>query len=128
MFFVATILELNAHGDIVTVWMGGNPESYRLSKEGELKSTIHAQHMPLGILPDDDFDVTPHVFNVDVEDKIYLYSDGIIEAKNANNEFFGDERLKDTLITAGEERFDAVLNNLKEFTGESHQSDDITLV
>jgi len=128
MFFVATILELNAHGDIVTVWMGGNPESFRLSKEGELKSTIHAQHMPLGILSDDDFDVTPQVFNVDVEDKIYLYSDGITEAKNASDELFGDERLKETLITAGENRFDAVLNKLKDFTGESSQSDDLTLV
>ncbi|MCW8901173.1 MAG: fused response regulator/phosphatase [Gammaproteobacteria bacterium] len=128
MFFVATILELNRHGDVMTVWMGGNPEAYWFSKDGELKGMIHAQHMPLGILSEDEFDSTPQVLSVVKEDKIYLYSDGVTEAKNSDSEFFGDERLKETLVTAGDNRFEVVLNKLKEFTGEYNQSDDLTLV
>lgn len=128
MFFVATILELNARGDIMSVWMGGNPESYWLNRNGELKDTIDAQHMPLGILNDDEFDPKSQIFNIEPEDKIYLYSDGIIEAKNQNGELFGDERLKDILVNAGDDRFNDVLKQLNEFTSDNSQSDDITLV
>ncbi|HEC13948.1 MAG TPA: fused response regulator/phosphatase, partial [Acidiferrobacteraceae bacterium] len=73
MFFAATLLELNARGDILSVWMGGMPESYWLGKEGALKGMIHAQHMPLGILQDSEFDAQTEIFNVEKGDKVYLY-------------------------------------------------------
>ena len=128
MFLAGTIIELNARGDIMTVWMGGVPESYWLSKEGEFKDLIHAQHMPLGVLNDDEFDSSTQVFNIEIEDKIYLYSDGITEAKNHKGEMFGDERLKNILVESGDNRFDEVINNLKKFAGEDNQNDDITLI
>ena len=128
MFFTATILELNAYSDIMTIWMGGMPENYWLSKSGKLKNIIHSQHMPLGILEDSEFESSTQVFNVETDDKIYLYSDGIVEAKNANNELFGDDRLKNILVNGGDERFSSVLNELKSFVGEKNQNDDITLV
>lgn len=128
MFFTATILELNAYSDVMTVWMGGMPENYWLSKSGELKNIINSQHMPLGILEDSEFESSTQVFNVETDDKIYLYSDGIVEAKNANNELFGDNRLKDILVNGGDERFSNVLDELKSFVSEKNQNDDITLV
>lgn len=128
MFFTASILELNKSGDTLSVWMGGMPENYWMSKDGELKNVINSQHMPLGILEDDEFDSSMQVFNVENEDKIYLYSDGVVEAKNPAGELFGDQRLKDILVNSGNERFDEVLKNLNNFTGEQNQNDDITLV
>ena len=128
MFLVASIIEINSRGNIMSVWMGGMPESYWLSDNGQLKNKIHSQHMPLGILDDDGFDSSIQVFDVEIGDKIYLYSDGIIEAKNTKGEQFGNERLEKTLIDNGNERFNSVLNALNIFTGDSHQNDDITLV
>lgn len=128
MFFTATILEINARSDIMSVWMGGMPENYCLSKSGKLKNVIHSQHMPLGILADVEFNSSVQVFNVESEDKIYLYSDGVIEAKNSNGELFGDKRLEKILVGGNAERFDKVLNELNRFTGEKNQNDDITLV
>lgn len=128
MFFAATLLELNSRGDVMTVWMGGVPELYSLSKKGDLKEVIHSKHMPLGILDDSQFSIATQVFDVEIEDKIYLYSDGIIEANNPQGEQFGDDRLKDILINEGDNRFDEVITKLDQFTGEQHQNDDITLV
>jgi CheY-like chemotaxis protein len=128
MFFTATILELNARGDIMTIWMGGMPEFYWLNKEGGLKGMIHSQHMPLGILEDDEFDLSTQVLHIESEDKLYLYSDGIIEAKNNEDELFGDERLKTILVNEREDRFAEVLKKLDDFTGDDNQKDDITLV
>lgn len=128
MFFAATLLELNSRGDVMTVWMGGVPELYCLSKKGDLKEVIHSKNMPLGILGDSEFSLATQVFDVEIEDKIYLYSDGIIEANNPQGEQFGDARLKDILINEGDNRFDEVIIKLDQFTGEQNQNDDITLV
>ncbi len=128
MFFVASIIEINTRGDIMSVWMGGMPESYWLSNEGEFKSKIYSQHMPLGILADNEFDSSIQVFDIEHGDKVYLYSDGIVEAKNSMGEQFGDERLDKIIINAKNNRFNEVLKTLNDFTGESNQKDDITLV
>lgn len=128
MFFTASILELNRHGDTMSIWMGGMPKNYWMSKSGELKGLINSQHMPLGILHDDEFDSSIQAFDIENEDKIYLYSDGIVEAKNPNGELFGEERLKDILVNGGDNRFDEVLTNLNDFTCEQNQNDDVTLV
>lgn len=128
MFFAATVLEINAQADIMSVWMGGMPECYWLNKTGELKNTIHSQHMPLGIQNEEQFSATVEIFNIEPSDKIYMYSDGITESRNNSGEMFGNERLKEILTSRADNRFNEVLNELKEFTADSDQDDDITLV
>ena len=128
MFFSSNILKINARDEILSIWAGGMPENYVFSYDGTLKMTIDSQHMPLGILNDDEFDSLTKVFNLDKEDKIYLYSDGVIETKNADGEYFGEERLKDILLNSGDNRFNEVLTKLNNFSKESNQNDDITLV
>jgi len=108
MFFTATILEINRQATIMSVWMGGMPENY--------------------CLDDDKFNFLTQSFNIEPEDKLYLYSDGVIEAKNSAGELFGDERLKDVLIRNGDDRFAQVLQSLNDFSGDEHQNDDITFV
>ncbi|HEC12139.1 MAG TPA: hypothetical protein ENI80_02665, partial [Acidiferrobacteraceae bacterium] len=86
------------------------------------------QHMPLGILQDSEFDAQTEIFNVEKGDKVYLYSDGVVEAETPDKEIFGSDRLKALLNTQGDDRFERVLSELKAFTGASNQNDDITLV
>ena len=128
MFFAATLLELNEQGDILTTWMGGMPECYWVSKDGDLKGTIESKHMPLGILNETDFDSSTTIYNVSEDDKLYLYSDGVIETNNPAGEMFGDERLKEVLISNSDNCIDKVLSVLNEFRGAIAQNDDITLV
>jgi len=128
MFFSATLIKINAHCDRISVWAGGMPESYLLTKSGDLKTTIQSKHMPLGILNKDEFDAEVRIYDIEKDDKIYLYSDGIIEAWNANNEMFGAHRLKEALTRHGDDRFEKVLNELKTFVATNDQTDDITLL
>jgi len=127
MFFAATLLELNARGDILTSWMGGMPESYWLGSDGELKGKIESRHMPLGILPDSEFNPETEIFSVDEGDKFYLYSDGVIEAENGDGNMFGDDRLRQVLIENNENRIEKIINGLNDFTG-GGQTDDTTIV
>lgn len=128
MFFAASLLELNVSGDILSVWMGGMPDLYWTDSNGKLKGNYHSQHMPLGILEDNEFDNSTSITNVKNGDKIYLYSDGVTESMNPEGELFGDDRLKEALIRNEENKFDSVINTLKTFSGTNNQNDDITFV
>lgn len=128
MFLTASILQINTYEGVLSIWSGGMPETYVFNKNNELKNIIESQHMPLGILEHDEFDSLTQVIKIADLDKVYLYSDGIIEAHSPEKELFGEERLKNALIDGGEDRFNHLLNNLHTFTGEENQKDDITLL
>lgn len=69
---------------------------------------------------------------MDKGDILVLFTDGITEAINDDEEEFGEERLE-TLITqyakrSAQDLADAILNTVKEFTGEQDIFDDATLV
>lgn len=128
MFFVASVLELGSSGDSLSIWMGGMPEHYWLSKDGQLKGRIKSQHMPLGVCNDNEFDTGVRLLNIEQGDQFYLYSDGVVEARNTDAELFGHERLLQTLLEETDNRFDKVLKKLTSFTGDNSQNDDITLV
>ena len=57
---------------------------------------LEATGMPLGILPGGDY--TADVIRLDRGDVLILYTDGITEAENPDEEEFGEERLKDVCV------------------------------
>lgn len=65
-------------------------------------------------------------------DTLFLYTDGVTEATNANDELFGDERLLQTLRDAGDrepaEICPFVKSKIDEFVGDAPQFDDITML
>ncbi len=128
MFFAASIIEINARCDVMTVWMGGVPETYLLGKLGGLKASIKSKHMPLGILKKDQFNSEVDIYNIEKGDKAYLYSDGIIEAQNTKGDMFGNARLKKIIENNKVNRFDKILSELEMFVSTGNQTDDITLL
>ncbi len=128
IFFAATLLELNAECDKIKIWMGSMPECYVVAENGELKEIIQAEHLPIGILNDAKFESQYKEYNVGVGDKIYVHTDGVIEAENVKHEMFGEQRFKDILTSNKTNRYDKILSELDNFTGNRHQSDDITLI
>lgn len=73
-------------------------------------------------------------FDIEPGDVIYLYTDGVTEATNANNELYGNDRLIDAL----NEKYDdnvtmeglcsEVKADVDKFVGEAPQFDDITML
>src|SRR5205085_4185761 len=54
---------------------------------------VPTRHLPLGVLNADRFDATTDTMEVHDADRLYLYSDGLIEARNTAGDMFGSERL-----------------------------------
>lgn len=69
---------------------------------------------------------------LDAGDVIYLYTDGITEATNVNNELYGEDRLLNLLNAHKEATMEELLALIKEdvfaFTGDAPQFDDITML
>lgn len=65
-------------------------------------------------------------------DKIFLYTDGVPEATNGNNELYGSERLhrilNENTEAAPEKVLRAVKTDVDRFVGDAPQFDDLTML
>jgi sigma-B regulation protein RsbU (phosphoserine phosphatase) len=123
------ILDLSA-GTLAYCNAGHNPP-YLLRPQG--KGAIRALHgtgMALGVLGDVTWGQT--TVQMLPGDTLVLYTDGITEAQNANQAFFGSERLLGVIQTnvghSAQDLQNALLAEVHEFVGNAPQFDDITLV
>lgn len=75
---------------------------------------------------------TKHTLELQPGDVVFLYTDGITEAQNVNGEFYGEDRLKETIngihTLSPEKITKKIIADTLEFTGEHEQSDDMTLL
>lgn len=91
---------------------------------------LDAEGLIFGIRQNVDFEQKS--VELEAGDILLLYTDGIIEAEDNNNEFFGVERLGKLLQECGDhspqEIIDRIMGQVRIFTGLRHFQDDITLV
>ncbi|MBI3394213.1 MAG: serine/threonine-protein phosphatase [Spirochaetia bacterium] len=81
----------------------------------------------------DQFSVKPTQTKIESGDRVLMYTDGLIEARNNDGQLFGFARLYETLALADalpvEEAADAVLRAVYDWVGsEDELEDDMTLV
>lgn len=73
-----------------------------------------------------------YTLNLNVDDELFLYTDGVVEATSENDELFGIERTVDALNKykdSNQKDFHKNLENtLLDFTGNNNQFDDITML
>ena len=84
----------------------------------------------LGVI--DEVSLSPETLLVERGDLIVLYTDGVTEAFNEQEKFFGEERLiasvSRNLNRPVHEIATGLINDIREFSGTEPQSDDITLI
>ena len=65
-------------------------------------------------------------------DLLVIYSDGIAEAMNKKGEFFGEERIEETIVKhrgcTSAELMEKILSTVRKFVGKHPQSDDMTIL
>ncbi|MBQ7463246.1 MAG: SpoIIE family protein phosphatase, partial [Lachnospiraceae bacterium] len=73
-----------------------------------------------------------HEFELHPGDALYVYTDGVPEATNINDELFGPERMLESLNRDPDADVETLLKSVKkdvdDFTGEAPQFDDITML
>jgi two-component system, HptB-dependent secretion and biofilm response regulator len=130
LFCCATMLDINFRRKRIKVWNGGLPACFIYRKHDLSVTPINSTHLPLGVLAEKSFKDDAEYFDLDVGDRIFLWSDGIHEARNAQGDMFGEERL----LQVFEENedpisvFDEVLLSVKNFIGSGEQDDDLSMI
>lgn len=108
---------------------GHNP-TYHINSAGEVNSLPFVEGIPLGYLQD--FHYGKQTITMQKGDTLFLYTDGVDEAMDIDENEFSESRLKETLKhfakTNLPEMNKSVFGKVQEFTGGIPQSDDITLL
>jgi sigma-B regulation protein RsbU (phosphoserine phosphatase) len=111
-------------------WINAGHCPPRLAKSGHELEALHATALPVGMLEEAAFHIEET--RLAPGDKLVVYTDGLSEAQNVEGEFFGDERLCNTILAhAGAgcaELYEALNRAVTAFTSGAVQKDDITLV
>jgi len=126
----ATILYAILHESGTLRWINaGHCIPLLVSPRGEL-SRLATTGMPVGMFEDAVY--AAQEIQVEPGSKAVIYTDGVTEACNPAGEFFGEKRIRQTVIAhaaAGcRELCEALQQALEAFTGSAPQSDDITLL
>ncbi|NIB43203.1 fused response regulator/phosphatase [Pseudomaricurvus alkylphenolicus] len=129
VFCCASIVDMNFSKGKIRIWNGGLPDCYlHRSGTGEVEP-IRSTHLPLGVLDDSSFKDDCLHFEMEVGDRLYMWSDGIIETRNPKGEMYGEERLQQ--VFAGNkvpgQVFDDIVNSVHEFAG-GERDDDLSLI
>jgi len=109
---------------------GHNPPFVLSAQKGKPVDRLYRTGMALGILNEASWQ--QKIVKLNRGDVLLLYTDGITEAQNRRGEQFGEKRLQQVIRPAAgrpaKEILDAVLAEVRDFTGGAPAQDDITLV
>lgn len=117
------IVELST-GKITYVSAGHNPPLLKDINTGKAEYLRDKSGLVLGLMPRRKYKVFERVLQPN--SMLYLYTDGISEARDVNKDFFGEPRLQEAVETA--QKPEDVLEKVHEFVGEAPQSDDMTYI
>lgn len=127
-FITAFFASVNLYtGQAEFINAGHNPPLIKRAN-GEFEYIETERNIVLGIMDDHEYQKT--VTKFDKGDMIFLYTDGVTEALNPNEELFGAERLKNSLNNSKSDELQEIIANVREnisdFVNSAEQSDDIT--
>ena len=127
MFFCAALLYLEPQGRQVQFWMGGMNDIVCRQPGAQELLKLQSLHMPLGVMEEDEFDERIELVELPENTALYIFTDGINEAKNLQDEEFGLDRI-DGIVSGGGEVVDELVASVREFTKGCEQADDVTVV
>jgi sigma-B regulation protein RsbU (phosphoserine phosphatase) len=132
--FVALLYAVLYAGDSRTLSLcsAGQTQPIHLSSKTGEASLVETEGdtFPLGILEEADYQETR--LKLASGDRVILYTDGIVEAMNEQEEIFGFDRLLEVVRSSrsmtAEALLKEILGRVEEFVGEAPQHDDLTVI
>ena len=125
MFLTIFVATYNCKTHSFTYANGGHNPTFLISDT--LKTLDDAQGIIVGIFEDEPYQENQILLHD--KDTIFMYTDGVNEAENSKKEFFGMSRLKSLLKKEDQEQcVKAMFEALQEFSQDTPQSDDITML
>jgi sigma-B regulation protein RsbU (phosphoserine phosphatase) len=130
MFVTLFLGVLNTKTGVLTFINAGHLAPCVLHAAGNIESVGDKPAMPLGVRIGAAYQ--EQIVTLLPEDTVFVFSDGVTEAMNVADEFYGNERLKADLGAASaltpEEIVRVIKGKVDVFTGEAPKFDDVTML
>ncbi len=127
--FVLCILDPRS-SQVMIVNAGHKPPISRNAKTGNVEELgMDSVGLPLGC--DASVTYTPFTATLQPGDALIMYTDGINEAMNPNDKLFGAKRVQESIVKGPqqlEKLCGGLLSDVKQFTKDRRQNDDICLI
>jgi serine phosphatase RsbU (regulator of sigma subunit) len=127
---ICAVIERQGGSGTLTLACAGHPPVLHYSAHAGRSAWVGQGAPPLGTFLDVSYEATTAA--VAPRDVLVFYTDGLVEARNAQGQDYGDARLERAVARAvgGSSRDirDAILGDLANFKGDEEQADDITVV
>lgn len=137
------LCEGNESGLFVTCWLGiltistgelkfanAGHNSPVICQNGEIKYLSTKPNLMLAGMPG--LPYKTYSTTLAKDDRLFIYTDGVTEATDSNNELYGEDRLLSVLKSASDkssrEILDIVRNDINSFVKDAPQFDDITML
>lgn len=121
------VMDINT--GIITYTNAGHPYPIIVHQNGQVSFLSKYPNIPIGIL--EDFEYEEHTYILHKGCQLLLYTDGVTDSENSQAKFYGKERLveciKGTSVKEPEVLVTAILQDIKNHTGQSSQTDDLTI-
>ncbi|MEX0325961.1 MAG: SpoIIE family protein phosphatase [Puniceicoccaceae bacterium] len=132
MFITALYLIIDTESGLLRFCSAGHPRPIRYSSKCHLSATIHDPHRAPALALFEDMEYLTVQQDLDPRDVILLYSDGIFETSNPDNEQYGKTRLAEFVTEYARQpvslQLQAILSDLQNFSTKPKFEDDICLV
>jgi sigma-B regulation protein RsbU (phosphoserine phosphatase) len=129
LFMTAALLHLGFDGQVAWAMAGQHPPVL-MTKSEAASASATAGGLPLGISPDASYQTSTG--RLSPGDRLILFTDGIVEARNRAGKLFGVPGIKQTLGTLGGVDLEAMLDGLiaavKEHLQAADLDDDFTVL
>jgi sigma-B regulation protein RsbU (phosphoserine phosphatase) len=110
----------------------GHQRSYLLRRDRKKIASLNTEGFLVGITSDERAQYQTKTINAESGDKIVLYTDGIVEARDAGGDEFGVDRIIKNISKnysmSGEKMLNSITDDLKSFTNIDDMKDDATLI
>ncbi|PCH59974.1 MAG: fused response regulator/phosphatase [Gammaproteobacteria bacterium] len=130
MFCAASFIEIDNARTSINIWNGGMPDVLIIDADGAIRQSVTSNNMALSVLPPDQFVRSTERVKIYDGDKVYMFSDGLTESKDAKGVKFGMDRLFGVLnsVSTNESLLNEILQAVDDYSKDGEQTDDVSLV
>jgi sigma-B regulation protein RsbU (phosphoserine phosphatase) len=123
-----TLFYCTVSADGTVEWVSAGHPPMLVVRGGSKLEFLMAEGVPLGMLPDSTY--SPQRLHLQPEDKLVLYTDGLTDAQNGLREYFGFQRLRETVLAHAGESCHALHSAIRAavdaFSQGAAQNDDVS--
>jgi len=131
LFLAACLGELDYESGIFSIFNGGNPDILILDSKNNLKTKVSSNNLPLGVVDNEMLKPKLEKIKVETGDRIFMYSDGVVETFNSEGDIYGQERFEKCLLKfahTNSDTLEILKEELNNFRGNVEQKDDVTMM